>query len=452
MKRERFAPHGHLALRPQAFGATFDMPDAPATSNRDGIAIVDVRGPLMHHESWCFDSYDAIKARVIGAVETSPRAVVLSIDSPGGLVSGCFDTATEIKALCERAGVPLYAYVDGQATSAAYALACAASSITTPSTGILGSIGVIDMLAETTAMDAAMGVRFQVIASGARKSDGNPHVPISDAAIATAQSRVDALAEIFFAHVATNRPINTDEVRALQASLVHGQSAVDQGLADQVGTLDELLSMIASGTMAETKEQTMPTNYEESVAGLREAAKGDDENAKMAKKMLAAMDEKEEPDAEGQEPDGDEPKKDEKEEPAAEGDDHKEPDGDEAKKATAIASKALAMVTSEKRARVFASRPDLTDEQKKHLASVPTESLEATLRAIPRAPKSAAAAAASAIGTRGEGQGAESGRLPATEGDALKIRMGLVRHEATVRNDGNILILGEMTPAGKPVK
>src|SRR4051812_16514999 len=104
--RHEYREQGLLALARQAWGMSFDARgDGSLVEHRDGIAVVSIRGPLMHHSHYWCDSYDAIKERVLEALSSSPRAIVLSIDSPGGLVSGCFDTANEIRAAAAAAGV-----------------------------------------------------------------------------------------------------------------------------------------------------------------------------------------------------------------------------------------------------------------------------------------------------------------------------------------------------------
>ena len=382
-----------LALDPRAFGLVMmEPPKPPEARVIDGVALVEVQGPLMHHPDPCADSYDAIKSRVLGVLAERPSALVLSIDSPGGLVSGCFDTSDEIRAACDAAGVPLIAYVDGQATSAAYALACVASKVYVPPTGIVGSIGVLDAIVDGTVQDRAMGLGFTLIASGARKTDGNVHAQTSDAAIAAAQARVDGLAALFFDHVSRRRGLPVDKVASMQAGLVHGAQAVLAGLADQVATLDQVLALVREGaevTNAATAASQQESPVDEHETAYRASLKAivDDEKAEAKAKakaaaILAAMD---------CEPDDDEP-------PA------KEPDGDDEPAAAAApaaaaqapaapaASALAARVDRIERTAIMATRPDLSEAQRTALAKIPVESLEVALSAIPRAvvPKPAA--------------------------------------------------------------
>lgn len=436
-----FASYGSpLALMPQAFGMmVVEMPEPPKARVLDGgIAIVDVRGPLMHHADPCVDSYDAIKARVAGALDEGAKAVILSVDSPGGLVSGCFDTADEIRALCDARGVPLIGYVDGCAASAAYGLICAASKVYVPPTGLVGSIGVLDAVIDETTRDRAMGISYTLVTSGARKADGNSHVTPTDSAIAAVQARVTSMAAVFHGHVARHRSADATAIAGLEAALFVGAESVRAGLADEVATLDQVVALVRGASTlhaaasASSNEVSTMTDEEQARAALKaivDDEKSDDKAKARAKAALAAFDD---------EPDGDEKKDDEaKAATKAEGDDekHEEPDGDEAK-AQAGATALLARVERVERTQILASRPDLTADQRKALASVPVTALESVLAAIPRAPVKPAALGGSLAATRGEGQsGPVVSRANITPDAALDRAFGMAASESPIRKD-----------------
>jgi ClpP class serine protease len=440
MTERRFTPVGPLALQPQAFGMlVMEMPEPPCVEYVGQTAIVSIRGPLEHHASAFCDSYDAIKARIVEALGTSPRAIVLSIDSPGGLVSGCFNTAREIKALCADARVPVYTFVDGTCASAAYVLGCIGQRISVPEAGMVGSIGIIDAILDTTRQDAAMGMRFSFIASGARKTDGNQHVATSDEAIAVAQARVDSMAQLFFSYVSESRPLAPEAVAGLQAGIRHGAEAVAAGLADDVCTLDQLLAQIASGAIATVTKPEVPMSaYEDAIAALRKAAASDDEKvASSAKRMLAAEFSEDEKPAEETPPASEEPA----EEPAT----------DEDAKSVALAAKAevmalkaqiIATSVAAERTALLATRPDLDEATKKLLANETPEKIRSWLATLPVIPGRAAklAASASVTGT----QGAPGGHMTREQANAA---VGIVTPPSGMQHEGNKSSYHAMTPA-----
>lgn len=311
--KRAFTPMGPLALLPAAFGYSFDAPEAEASETaQGGAAVVKIRGPLMHHAGYFFDSYDAIMNRVSEALASGPSSLVLAIDSPGGTVGGLFECAANIRAMAAAAKVPVFSYIEGQGCSAAYALACAADVIGCPATAQVGSIGVIDTLVSVADANAKQGVTVKLITSGARKADGNPNAEITPEAEAATQGAVDDLAEMFFAHVAEARGIDAAAIRKLEAGVFLGAEAVRIGLADEVMTFPEMLAATATGqemkTMA-TKSgpgavRASSEENEDALASLRKLAEGDDEDmAKRAKRAIAAFeqDDEEEPKKDGDE-------------------------------------------------------------------------------------------------------------------------------------------------------
>lgn len=449
MKAPRvFTAYGQpLALEPKAFGMLLCDPPAPREPKvlDGGIGLVEVHGPLMHHADPFCDSYDDIKRRVSAAIDRgATKAVVLSIDSPGGLVSGAFDTADEIRAFCDASGVELVAFVDGQATSAGYALACVANRVFVPPTGFVGSIGVIDALIDATAQDRAFGLQFSIITSGARKSDGNPHTTTTDAAITSAQARVDDLAAIFFEHVSQRRGIAVDKVAGLEAGLVHGARAVALGLADDVKTYDQVLALLRGGDVtsaaasANTSNGASAMTEDEIRAGLQAIVDDEeaDEKAKSrAKAALAAMSD-----------DGEENADDESE-ASAEGDEEKP--AEEASASNAIAAlaarvsslEASSAVTGkalevEQRKALRASRPDVSAGVHEALGALSFAAYRDALAKIekPKAPKPAATNQVSA--TRGAGQGAGASK----PNELMARAMGLLPtgDVGVVRKDGSV--------------
>ncbi|KYF64541.1 S49 family peptidase [Sorangium cellulosum] len=331
MKRYRFERRGVLALAASAWGQEFDAAQAPAVAQEGPVAVVTIRGPLTHHSDWFCDSYDAVKARV-GAALASPAAkVALRITSPGGDVAGCFEAAAELRAMAAAAGKTLHSYADGQASSAAYALACAADTIHLSAETLVGSVGVIAGTVDCTAADAQMGVKFHLFTSGARKADGNPHLEMSEEAAAEIQRQVDEFGELFYAHVAARRGVSVEHVRGMEARQYSGQTAVDKRLADGVATWSGFLAMVARGGAGGAAAKESRVEYEEMVKALRALAEGDDEEkAKKAKAALVALGEEEAEDDE-------EPKKDEGEEKAKAEDEPKKDEKKEEAKAAASA-------------------------------------------------------------------------------------------------------------------
>jgi ClpP class serine protease len=453
--QRKFERNGPMAVRMGAVGILLDCDDheqGPAVV--DGIATVTIRGPLVQHAGWFWDSYEAILSRVTKAFASDARTVMLKIHSPGGDVYGTFETARAMRAMSETSGKPLISFVEGEASSAAYALACAAERICLTSTSMAGSVGVIQQMCSFARGDAAQGVDIVLVTSGARKADGNPGVPITDDTIAAQQVIVDDLAGEFFRWVKEARGV---DAAPLQAGVFVGDRALGVGLADEITTESNLRATLTRGTTTTLEAKPVPTEstpqakgtqmqlsaeeltqframlksnaqaskYTDAMGALAALAEEGNEDAKAAiKKMLGTAK------ADAEDGDGDKPEKkdgDKPEEKAAKA----EGDKEEPKKSDPPGgSKALRAVSTpdpletEVRARLIDSRPDLKNDAKIQ-AMFAASSLEALERAVKTLPKAEFKAPAQpAKGTVGKGQG--DGRfVPSGQKDRLAEMMGL---------------------------
>jgi len=265
----------HVHTGPKGFFWLFGG-GARASERRDDVAIVWVTDALEHHDdSWGSDNYESIRQRVADAMSgvdaqrcheaehryeedyqpieaTPPSAVVLCIDSPGGVVSGLNETVRALQKMRRESGIPLVAYVNEMAASAAYALACACDEILCPPSAILGSIGVISTMVSQAEHDREMGLDIRLITSGARKADGHVHAPITDRAVAAETARVEKLAAAFFKIASKARCISVDKIRGFQAGIFLGREAQSRGLADAVMSFDDVI-------LGLSKVQTAPS-------------------------------------------------------------------------------------------------------------------------------------------------------------------------------------------------
>ena len=240
MKDRRIVASGELlAIDPRTLikgpDAMFWMfqPPPPETKRVGDTAIVYVRGPLEHHREDGGCNYEDILCEVREAREGEEPAkrVVLCIDSPGGVVSGLYETVDALRKLKIDA-----VYVEGLCASAAYALACSAKRIYCSRSSILGSVGVIATMYSQARRDKALGFDVITITSGKRKADGHPHMPISTAAVRAEEKRVAKFAEGFFDLVESARGVDPEPY---EAGLFVGKDAVKADLADEVKTLDD---------------------------------------------------------------------------------------------------------------------------------------------------------------------------------------------------------------------
>lgn len=234
------------AIEPDDDGFFIVGDSAPENEARGTVAVVHVRGALSQFKGEGGDSYEAIVERVGQALASDPKpsSVVLCISSPGGVVAGLNEAVFKIQRMGDAADVPLIAYMNELTASAAFALACACERRFTPPSGIIGSIGTISTMVSCHEADKADGLDFRIITSGARKADGHPHQPISDAAVAAESRRNAELASQFFALAGKALRKSPRALEKLEAGIFIGEEAQAAGLVNAIRTLDETIGAL----------------------------------------------------------------------------------------------------------------------------------------------------------------------------------------------------------------
>lgn len=234
--------------------------DTPDENHRllevsDGLAIITIHGPLVNSDSPCLKwfeltGYPEIRDAVLAAVnDPEVKQILLDIDSGGGAVSGCADTATLIREATKVKPVTTYA---DTMCSAAYWLGCAAGKVYSSKASVVGSIGVKATFREYSKQNAMEGITVTVIRAGKYKALADPNEPLTKEAEAQIQAIADANYEVFVDHVAKMRGRTyeyTDKTMADGQEFI-GQAAVDVGLTDGVTTFDAVIGGLRKKILA----------------------------------------------------------------------------------------------------------------------------------------------------------------------------------------------------------
>ena len=175
-------------------------------------------------------------------------AVVLDIDSPGGLIDLVQETADEVRGA--RGGKPIVAIANTCCASAAYWIGSQADEFVITPSGQAGSIGVFMVHEDISRLEAAMGIKTTIISAGEHKTDGNPYEPLSKSAKQAFQNEVDDLYAMFTDAVAAGRGVTAQAVRAGygRGRSVLAEEAVRIGLADRVETFEQVMSRLGGMT------------------------------------------------------------------------------------------------------------------------------------------------------------------------------------------------------------
>lgn len=235
----------------------------------DGVLQIPVMGVLLDKFSFQFGrwatGYKYIeKALQRGLADPNVRAIALVCDSPGGEVSGCFELADKL--YDARSEKPIRAFAANHAYSAAYALASAANDIVVTRSGGVGSIGVVTMHISYADALAKAGIKVTFIESDPSKTEGNRFEDLSKAAKDRIQKRINKIYGVFSSTVAKHRGIEEETVVDLKAYTYDADEALENGLADRMGALEEEL-VIFTEEVNETGDEFMATPAQGNVTG-----------------------------------------------------------------------------------------------------------------------------------------------------------------------------------------
>ncbi|MCO8121463.1 S49 family peptidase [Stieleria sp. TO1_6] len=218
-------------------------------SQQSGVAVVDIAGPLSRRATWMTEllglaTYEDLTRQVEYATsDASVSVIVLAIDSPGGLASGCLQCAQSIANAAKQK--PVVAVIDGIGASAAYFLASGATTIIAAPDSWTGSIGSVFELKSFAELERRVGIQTEVIVTGSMKAAGHPSQPITESVKQYFGDLVGKLGQHFVDHVAKYRRLKPEQMREIEAAKIYSaDDAESVGLIDGVGFLSDVLKAI----------------------------------------------------------------------------------------------------------------------------------------------------------------------------------------------------------------
>ncbi|MDZ7760571.1 MAG: signal peptide peptidase SppA [Desulfovermiculus sp.] len=175
--------------------------------------------------------------------DESVQAILLRIDSPGGVVAPSQEIYAAIRRLAQNK--PVIASMGAVAASGGYYIACAADQIVANPGTITGSIGVKAQLMSIEDLLQRLGIKDRTVTSGRLKDAGSPTQAMSQEERAYFQKLVDDLHEQFVLAVAQGRNMQVEKVRELADGRAYtGQQAKKSGLVDSLGGMQSALDRL----------------------------------------------------------------------------------------------------------------------------------------------------------------------------------------------------------------
>jgi protease IV len=183
----------------------------------------------------------AIESQLIESRERSfknnrVKAVLLSIDSPGGTVTDADGIYRLIKAYKEKYKVPVYAFADGLCASGGMYIASAADKIYASDTTLVGSVGVImPTVLNFSQLLEKVGVQTLTIYDGKGKDNLNPLRPWKEGEEDNIKAAISYYYTMFVDVVTSNRP-KLDKTKLIND---YGANIYPAAIAKEHGYIDE---------------------------------------------------------------------------------------------------------------------------------------------------------------------------------------------------------------------
>ena len=207
----------------------------------DSVGVVRIEGPIASNERASADNIVPILEKAFA--NSSVKAIVLSIDSPGGAPVESERIYTAMSTLKKKYPKPVVAVINNVGASAAFMIALHADKIVAAKYSLVGSIGAIMSPWQLDRAIAKFDVSQRVYASGRLKAFLNPFTPVSPEVDAKAHQLVNQLGGFFLEEVKARRGDRLKQgVDVSSGEVWSGQEAKDLGLVDIVGTLDEYVA------------------------------------------------------------------------------------------------------------------------------------------------------------------------------------------------------------------
>ncbi|MCA9930223.1 MAG: signal peptide peptidase SppA [Anaerolineales bacterium] len=228
--------------------AAFDTGTGSTTSlgTGDAVAIVRVEGVLLSSDDATLPG--PYSGRIIADLRAAEadetvKAIVLRINSPGGTVT----SAAQIhEVLADEISKPVIVSMSAVAASGGYYISAPADYIFARADTVTGSLGVILTLYNAEELINEIGVDVINITSGPNKAIGSPWQELTSEQQLILETSIDEAYDDFVNIIVDGRHLPEADVLELADGRTYsGRQAVDNGLVDELGNLQDAINKAA---------------------------------------------------------------------------------------------------------------------------------------------------------------------------------------------------------------
>jgi signal peptide peptidase SppA len=225
----------------------------------DGVAVVQLHGMMVKRSRVLLTWYDSVVllgsddvAELVDqlAARADVHTIVIDADTGGGQVAGTQRLADAVFRARESTNV--VGVVNEMAASAGLWVVSQCDRVVINASGTIGSLGVYMVHLDDSKWLEDLGLEKTVIHRGKYKAAFER--PLNSDTSGQLQDFIDTKFTLFVDAVARGRGLDSAEVleRWGESQLVVGRDAVDAGLADELGTLQDVLEELKAGTAGES--------------------------------------------------------------------------------------------------------------------------------------------------------------------------------------------------------
>lgn len=246
---------------------------------RNGAALIPLYGVLGQRMNLMSNmsggTSTELFARDVRTAMADPtvKSIIVMADTPGGTVAGTQAAAEVLRSI--RGLKPSATFVQGMMASAGVWIGTATDLVVLDSgTSQVGSIGVVATHVDVSQREQAMGIKTTEIVAGKFKRAASQYGPLTETGQQVIQDQVDYLYALFVADVAANRGASVEQVLSDMADgrMFIGQQAIDAGLADQITSLESLISQLTPSASPARRATTPAKSSMDSIQTPNEAA------------------------------------------------------------------------------------------------------------------------------------------------------------------------------------
>jgi protease IV len=199
----------------------------------DGVGYVEVKGLIV-------DGQETVRQLRVLKKDDRVKAVVVRVDSPGGVVGPSQEISAEVKGVAKVKKVVVS--MGSIAASGGYYISAPASIIYANPGTITGSIGVLMKFSNIEGLMGKVGMKAFTLKTGKFKDVGSPVRAMTADERKMLQGVIDSTHSQFVRAVAEGRRLPVEEVRRIaDGRIFTGEQALALKLVDKLGTLQDAI-------------------------------------------------------------------------------------------------------------------------------------------------------------------------------------------------------------------